>query len=291
LIPTLFWSSLLSKSAKHNAFGRLLKLWRNTRGISQEELSLEVDVSGRHISFLETGRSNPGRSLVIKIADVFKLSPRDRNNLLVAAGFTQSDSESNLQRQHLTMKTLQLSLASIDPTPACASDAYGKIIMVNRGWVKLHQGCANELIQTPTINSYHLYFASNGLRPLLVGWENIACALLMNLQQEVLLTDDARAEEILEQLLAYPDTPENWQQKSDQFGYQHSFRIDVTMPQGEVEELLCINHTVGATPFISDPRIIMSSFHRVDGEPIFSQQQLADINHPLLFSEFHQHES
>ncbi|CAH0991534.1 hypothetical protein SIN8267_01642 [Sinobacterium norvegicum] len=276
----------MSKSSKHNAFGRLLKLWRNTRGISQEELSLEVDVSGRHISFLETGRSNPGRNLVIKIADVFKLSPRDRNNLLVAAGFTQSDSESDLQRHRLTTKTLQLSLASLEPTPACASDAYGNILMVNRGWVKLHQGCAKELIQTPNINSYHLYFADNGLKPLLIDWENIACALLMNLQQEVLLTDDARAEEVLVQLLAYPDTPENWQQKSDQFGYQHSFRIDVRTPQNGVDELLCINHTVGATPFISDPRIIMSSFHRADGQPMFTSDDLDDISHPLLFSEF-----
>ncbi|ROS01602.1 DNA-binding XRE family transcriptional regulator [Sinobacterium caligoides] len=277
----------LSTPVKKNAFGRLLKLWRNTRNMSQEELSLEVGVSSRHISFLETGRSNPGRKLVGQIAEVFKLSTRDRNNLLVAAGFTQTELEADQRQHHLITKTLQLTLSGLDPTPACASDAYGNIIMVNRAWVRLYQRYGIDLSSDGRINSYHLYFSNKGLKPYLVGWDDIACALLMNLQQEVLLTDDARALDILEELLNYPDIPENWQRRSDQIGYQHSFRVSLRALDGlSTEELVCVNHTVGATPFISEPRIIISSFHRTDGLPIEGTEELSAIDHPLLYKYF-----
>jgi transcriptional regulator with XRE-family HTH domain len=275
----------LSNIVNKNAFGRLLKLWRNTRNISQEELSLEVGVSGRHISFLETGRSNPGRELILKIATFFKLSPRDLNNLLVAAGFTQSESheEETTLPSHVR-KTLQLSLSSLDPTPAIANDPYGNAIMVNKAWVKIHQRCDKAFIEN-NLNIYHCYFSEKGLQPFLVGWEGTACSLLMNLQQEILLTNDERATAILEELLSYPSTPKNWRQLSDEFGYQNSFRVDIeTADHSEIEKLICVNHTVGATPFISDPRIILSSFHRIDGQPIIGSDTDIDVTHPLLYN-------
>ena len=93
------------------AFGRLLRFWRMTTELSQEELSARVGASARHLSFLENGKSNPGRQMVIDLAQVFELAHRDTNNMLVAAGFqpnnTTDDSESE---QKFLEKSLKLTI-------------------------------------------------------------------------------------------------------------------------------------------------------------------------------------
>ena len=126
---------------KHPPFGRLLRFWRNTFSLSQEALSLEVGVSARHISFLETGRSSPGKALVYQLAETFGLSSRDTSNLLAAAGFFPDKVKSDLSapEQRWLRKSVALSLRDLEPAPAWVSDPCGTVLMVNRGWIQLDQ--------------------------------------------------------------------------------------------------------------------------------------------------------
>jgi len=268
-------------------FGRLLRFWRTSFGISQEELALETGVSARHVSFLETGRSLPGRAMVTKLSQVFGLAPTDVNTLLVAAGFAAESAHLDLAAPDLRWlrKSLDLSVRALDPWSAAVHDKYGNVHMVNRGWLALHRELVDAGALQQPINSYHLFFAENGLRPHLVEWEDVACRLLMTLQQEVLLSGDSAAEELLAQLLRYPSIPAAWRRRGAEIAHQHSFKVHLRMPDGNTRCFLNTVHTVGATPYVGEPRLLISILTPEDLRADFSRAALlADVSlqHPLL---------
>jgi transcriptional regulator with XRE-family HTH domain len=269
---------------KHPPFGRLLRFWRNTFSLSQEALSLEVGVSARHISFLETGRSKPGKALVLQLATAFGLSSRDTSNLLAAGGFFPDRAESDLSapEQRWLRKSIALGLRDLDPAPAWVADSCGRILMVNRGWIHLNRDHLPEFGATLRMNSYHMYFSELGLRKQLLDWEELACALLVNLQQEVLLTGDQQAQQVLDELLQYSDVPEDWAQRGARVPYSHSFKI---RSQREREQItwIAINNTVGATPYVAQPRLLLSALHPLDKSQWPQLSQLQDLDHHLLY--------
>lgn len=254
--------------------------------MSQEELALVTGVSPRHVSFLETGRSRPGRTMVISLADVFALAPQERSTLLVAAGFAADPETVDLSAPALRWlhKSLDLSLRALDPWSAAVHDRYGTLHLVNRGWLALHRDLVDPAALAPPINSYHLFFAEGGLRPRLVDWEDVACRLLMTLQQEVLLSGDPGAAALLEQLLDYPSIPANWRRRGAEIAHQHSFKVRVRTAAG-VRSFLNTVNTVGATPYVGEPRLLISLLTPEDLVPDHSREALlADpsLVHPLL---------
>ena len=268
-------------------FGRLLRFWRATFGLSQEELALETGVSARHVSFLETGRSQPGRSMVLALAGVFRLEPQDLNTLLVAAGFAPDPMGSDMQAPEMRWlhKSLELNMRALDPWAATVQDKYGNLHLGNRGWLAMLRALLAPEFLAPPINSYHMFFAENGLRARLVDWEDVACRLLMTLQQEVLLSGDADAARLLGQLLAYPAIPEQWARRGAEIAFQNSFRLRLAMPDGDVRSYLYTVNTVGATPYVGEPRLLVSLLTPEDLRQEFSGAQLlADdtLRHPLL---------
>jgi transcriptional regulator with XRE-family HTH domain len=269
---------------KHPPFGRLLRFWRNTFSLSQEALSLEVNVSARHISFLETGRSRPGKALVLQLAAAFDLSSRDTSNLLAAGGFfpDRADSDLSAPEQRWLRKSIALGLRDLDPAPAWVADSCGRILMVNRGWLHLNRDHLHEFGTTLRMNSYHMYFSELGLRKQLLDWEELACALLVNLQQEVLLTGDQQAQQVLDELLQYSDVPADWAQRGARVPYSHSFKI---RSQREQEQItwIAINNTVGATPYVAQPRLLLSALHPLDMTQWPQLSQLQQLDHHLLY--------
>ncbi len=268
-------------------FGRLLRFWRFTFAMSQEELALETGVSPRHLSFIETGRSQPGRTMVLSLARVFGLAPQDLNTLLVAAGFAADPDPVDLEQPALRWlhKSLDLHMRALDPWAAAVLDRYGNLHLVNRGWLAMHRALVSAAALQPPVNSYHLLFAENGLRPHLVEWEDVACRLLMTLQQEVLLSGDAGAEALLAQLLDYPSIPAHWRRRGAEIAHQHSFRVQVRMPDGNARSYLNTVNTVGATPYVGEPRLLLSVLTPEDLVPDFSREALlgdASLSHPLL---------
>lgn len=267
-------------------FGRLLRFWRNTFALSQEALSLEVGVSARHISFLETGRSSPGKPLVYQLAQQFELSSRDTSNLLAAAGFFPDRSESDLSapEQRWLRKSVALRLRDLEPAPAWVADPCGTILMVNRGWLHLNLAHVHLFGEDLPSNSYHMYFSNLALRKQLLDWEDLACALLVNLQQEALLTEDPRAQGVLDELMQYKGVPEDWAQRGARMPYSHSFKIRLQRDTGGADTFIAVNNTVGATPYVAQPRLLLSALHPLAPEQWPSKQELSELEHPLLHS-------
>ena len=272
---------------KRPPFGRLLRFWRQTMGFSQERLALTVEVSSRHISFLENGRSKPSQSTVYQIASALNLSNRDTSNLLAAAGFfPDTSNQISSTEQRWLDKSIALRLRDLDPIPAWVADPCGDIIMVNRGWLHLNQEPSGEQSSDLAMNAYHRYFSRSGLRDQILNWDDLACALLLNLQQEALMTDDNSAQALLTELLQYPDLPLDWQQRAALMPYAQSFKIQRRVAAERTETFIAINSTLGATPYVSRPRMILTALHPIQPEQWITRDALPDLHHPKLFTEY-----
>ncbi len=273
---------------KKNNFGRFLRFWRTTFGMSQEDLSWEVGVSTRHISFLESGRSQPGRGTVLKIARAFHLNTKDTSSLLVSAGFLPQQQSLTLDSPELKWmrKSLITALRGGDPNPTSVTDPYGNVLMINRAWLRFYSDNAAqpECLDGP-LNAYHLYFGDKGLRPHLLNWDVLACGLLMNLQQEVLLSSDPTGEKILEELLTYPNIPDDWQRRAVGIAHMPYYTVNLQLRDRTKRHYRSITNTVGTTPYISEPRLLITTLYPKDGEPYSRLEELeadSSLKHKLL---------
>jgi transcriptional regulator with XRE-family HTH domain len=194
--------------------GRLIQHWRHVRRKSQLALSLEAGVSARHLGFLEVGRSSPSREMVLLLADALDVPLRERNTLLVAAGFAPVYRETGLTAPELghARKALQLILDHHEPFPAVVMDPHWNLILSNRGADRFF-----ERLLGPSAggagppNVVRLMFDPRGLRPFVANWEEAAGALIRRVHREALggVPDDATTR-LLEEVLAFPDVPQRW---------------------------------------------------------------------------------
>lgn len=214
-----------------SAFGRLLRFWRGVMGISQTALSESLETSSRHISFLENGRSNPSRAMINRLARVLDLKERDKNVLLMAAGFNPGSVDLDLhapQNSHL-LRSLQLMLEKQDPYPALIIDRRGDVKLLNRGLYNLFRCYLDESVLQPPLNLMQLYFSSDALRTFIQDWEFMASHILFKLQQEALLTGDVKLAQLFEELSAYPGVPGDWalkvKEKPDFGSYQITLKV------------------------------------------------------------------
>jgi|GEM_PF-395541 len=217
--------------AYSNAFGRLLRFWRGVMEISQTALSESLETSSRHISFLENGRSNPSRAMINRLARVLDLNERDKNVLLMAAGFNPGTVDLDLhapQNSHL-LRTLQLMLEKQDPYPALILDRSGDVKLLNRGLYNLFRCYLDESLLQPPLNLMQLYFSHNALRTFIQDWEFMASHILFKLHQESLLTGDAKLMKLFDELRAYPGVPGDWalraKEKPDFGSYQIRLKV------------------------------------------------------------------
>lgn len=192
--------------------GPLLKHWRAARRLSQVALAAEAAVSLRHLSFLETGRARPSRAMVLKLADVLDVPLRDRNTLLLSAGFAPEYAESPLDAPALAAvrAALDAILAQQEPYPALVMDRGWDIRHANgaarRFFAFLHNGRPAEPPGPP--NVLRRMFHPDGVRPHVTNWPEVAEALVGRVRREALggVTDE-RAREILDEVLGYPGVP------------------------------------------------------------------------------------
>lgn len=168
-------------------FGDILRHWRKVRRFSQMDLALAANVSTRHLSFVETGRSQPGYDLILRLAEVLDLPLRHTNSLLVAAGYAPRYSTWSIDDDQtgIVRATLERMLAQHEPYPALVTTRNYDLIMFNEG--------AQQLILWLTDgddllhrfgNSYRMLFAPDGLRPYLVNFDQLQRVLLKRLHEE-----------------------------------------------------------------------------------------------------------
>jgi len=198
-------------TSRGSEVGALLRHWREARHLSQLELSLDAQVSSRHLSYVETGRSQPSRDMVVRLADALDVPLRARNALLVAAGFAPLYFETGLAAPEMAQlrSAIELILQHQEPYPAFVLDRHWNIRMSNQAALR----CTRFLLgaEPAEENMIRLVVHPNGLRPVLVNWEEIAGDLIRHLHNQIAASPaDERAKALLAEVLEYPGVPSRW---------------------------------------------------------------------------------
>jgi transcriptional regulator with XRE-family HTH domain len=206
-------SSNLNAKLPASELGALLRHWRDIRGRSQLDLSLDTGVSQRHISFIESGRSVPGRQTLLDIAQALDIPLRDRNTLLLAAGYAPIYSEGawNAPEMQSVTKALGRILRQHEPFPAVVMDRYWNVLMANEAAPRFFNCFTDMVARQGPRNLLHLMFDPKGMRPFVANWEAVAKSLFQRVYREsVGRVIDERTKELLAALLAYPDVKAEW---------------------------------------------------------------------------------
>jgi transcriptional regulator with XRE-family HTH domain len=186
-------------------FGTLLRSWRQARHFSQLDLAGEAEVSARHISFLETGRAQPSRDMVMRLADVLDVPLRERNALLQAAGFAAGYRQTELSAPELAAvrRSLEFLLERHAPYPAVLVDRHWNLRLANRPAMVLLPRFVDAAALQPPINVVRLLFRADGFRPHVVNWDEVAASLVDRLHREATLAaTDPEARALLDEALA-----------------------------------------------------------------------------------------
>jgi transcriptional regulator with XRE-family HTH domain len=185
--------------------GDLLREWRQRRRLSQLDLAVEANISTRHLSFLETGRSQPSRDMVLHLAERLEVPLRERNALLVAAGYAPVYAERKLDDPALAAarKAIDLVLTGHEPYPALAVDRQWTLIAANRAVAPVLAGIDEKLMQPP-VNVLRLSLHPDGLAPRIVNLGEWRAHLLMRLRQQIDATADAGLMRLFDELRTYP---------------------------------------------------------------------------------------
>jgi len=197
-------------------FPALLRHWRTRRGLSQLDLALAADVSPRHVSFLETGRAQPSREMVLRLGAALGVRLRDQNDMLRAAGFPDQFSEPRLEDglPPGVAQAIERMLAQHEPFPMVLFDRHYQIQRTNQGAARTF----TRLVADPTAmparpNVFAMLFDPRLVRPFVVDWERVARILTARLHREALTRpDDTGVAALLRSLFEYPDVPESWRQ-------------------------------------------------------------------------------
>lgn len=186
--------------------GDLFREWRLRRRKSQMDLALDAEISTRHLSFLETGRSQPSREMVLRLAEQLEVPLRDRNTLLLAAGFAPAFPERALEDPALSgaRQAVDLVLKGHEPYPALAVDRHWHLVTANAAVAPLMAGVTSASLLQPPINVLRLSLHPEGLAPRIANLAEWRAHLLARLRRQVVVTADPQLDALLRELRAYP---------------------------------------------------------------------------------------
>jgi transcriptional regulator with XRE-family HTH domain len=190
--------------------GALLREWRQVRRLSQLDLALRMDVSARHVSRVESGRAQPSRQMVARLADALEMPLRERNALLAAAGYAREYPERGLDTPEMAevRRAIDLLVQHHEPYPAFVMNRRWDVLLASQGAVRM----AYHLIGGSRHGNMVLQFCDpDDLRQAVVNWEEVAGDLIRHLHDEIAeRPGDAQSRALLERALAYPGMPSRW---------------------------------------------------------------------------------
>jgi len=192
--------------------GALLREWRAARRSSQLDLALSAGISARHLSCIETGKAQPGRDLLARLADALEMPLRERNALLLAAGYAPTFPESALGTPKLARidQAIDAILAQQEPYPA---------FLINRHWDVLRANSAADRVNRFVLggrssahsNILRQFFDPDDLRAAIANWEEVAGELIRHLHDRMAAaSNDGVARALLDEMLSYPGVPARW---------------------------------------------------------------------------------
>ena len=198
-------ASTKTERARPVHIGDHLREWRQRRHLSQLDLAGDADISARHLSFVETGRAAPSREMVLKLAERLDVPLRERNMLLIAAGFAPAFPQRALDDPALksARQAIDLVLKAHEPNPALAYDRHWNLVSANRMVAALLDGVPQRLLSQP-FNILRLAFHPEGLAPRTVNLGDWAAHLLDRLHRQCEATADAELIKLYNDLKSYP---------------------------------------------------------------------------------------
>lgn len=206
-LPTLrhMETTPASSPTASDPFGAHLRYWRTRRRMSQLDLAAAADLSTRHLSYVETGRAMPSREVVLRLSDRLDVPLRERNALLVAAGYAPMFQQRAFQDQGMRMarQAIELVLKGHEPYPALAVDRHWQMVHAN-AVVPLLLASVSPALLVPPVNVLRLTLHPDGLAPQVVNLRAWRDHLLRRLQQQIALTGDEVLIRLHDELAAYP---------------------------------------------------------------------------------------
>jgi transcriptional regulator with XRE-family HTH domain len=243
--------------------GVLLREWRLRRNLSQFDLASRSAVSGRHLSFIETGRARPSREMVLHLASRLEIPLRERNRLLVAAGFAPVFAQRSLDDARLATAraAVERFLAAHEPYPALAVDRRWDVVAANRAVEQLTDGVAPELLGPP-VNAIRATLHPDGMAPRIVNFDEWSGHLLDRLGRQVELVADPELEALYAEVVRYPNVrtePPKEDATRDVF-------LPLRLRRGESELTFFSTVTTFGTPFdITLEELSLEAFYPADG--------------------------
>ena len=247
----------------HRGAGALLREWRLRRGRSQLELALDAGVSTRHLSYVETGRASPSAAMVMRLADELDVPLRDRNGLLLAAGYAPAYTHRDLTAPELTpiRAALDRLLAGHEPYPAIAVDRHWELIAANRGLAVLTEGAAAHLL-APPVNVLRLALHPEGVAPRIINLRQKRARLLDQLASKAAATGDPALRALHAELSALPGEAAH-ADDGDDGASQIAVPLRLRTEHGDLSFLSALT-TFGAAADVTVAELVVESFFPAD---------------------------
>jgi transcriptional regulator with XRE-family HTH domain len=242
--------------------GGLLRDWRRRRHLSQLDLALDAGVSARHLSFLETGRSKPSREMVLHLSEQLDVPLRDRNALLLAAGFAPAYEERPIDSPEMApaRDALDKILTGHEPYPAVVVDRWWNLVAANRA-VGLFTDLVAPHLMEPPVNVLRASLHPEGFAPRIVNLGEWRAHLLDRVSRQVALTGDERLAALHDEIAGYPGGDGHHEMTGTEIAVPLRFRAD----QGELRFFGTIA-TFGTAVDITLSEIAIEAFFPADAE-------------------------
>ena len=266
--------------------GDLLREWRERRHLSQLALALETEISQRHLSFLEIGRSQPSREMILRLAERLEIPLRERNVLLASAGFAAVFPERSLDEKSLpaARRAVDLILNGLEPNPSFAVDRHWTLMAANKAARNILLADADPSLLDPPINMLRLCLHPNGFTPQVMNYSEWRGSVLKYLERQVAATADAILMDLLQELRNYPkpETAGNALPTPEIANSGISIPLRLMKKEGELSFIGTV--TVFGTPIdVTLSELAIESFFPADKktENILASQRSQDINDSL----------
>lgn len=243
--------------------GDLLRGWRRRRHVSQLELSLGSAVSARHLSFIETGRARPSREMVLHLADRLEVPVRERNGLLLAAGYAPTYGERSLDDPEMAPARAALDrfLSAHEPYPAIVVDRAWNIVASNGAVALLLGGVAPHLLEPPA-NALRIALHPEGMAPRIANLAEWSGHLIERLGRRAAITGDDELSRLRAELLGYPGV-EAEPPLGDSAGAEIALPLRLRHGMGELV-FLSAQMTFGAAVDITLSELSLEAFYPAD---------------------------
>jgi transcriptional regulator with XRE-family HTH domain len=289
-------------ASESGGIGTLLRRWREARHLSQLDLALDANVSARHISFLETGRAAPSREMVVSLSNVLDVPLRERNLLLLAAGYAPIYGETSLDdpRMAQVRTVLEIILKTNEPRSAYAHDRHWNVVMANAAFVrfltmvlgKTPEGLSPMQVSTSArVNVLHLLFDPNGLRKFIVNWEASAKALLNEAYRRLAWARDDTLRKLITDILSYPGIPSRWREPDLEARQELILPMELNL-DGKIARMFSTVTSVATPNDVTLQELHVEVFYPADAETettlrayearvekILGGSQIAEMNH------------